>query len=191
MNGFDDLMITGNTNGTFGTVYCSDDYSSSCLIDEEQWKCDGGNGSICDTAYTMDTTLPIEGYKTASMVVDPFENTSFLIAVSVAMTLIVTLCFMRYLLNRKPKCTSKRTVTTNRKPTVEDTEEFSGVIVYRPDHSGSYPDHSSCHSGHTITDTPSGPVHYVYPPGSTSFQHVINDSDGTPPSTCTLQNDQN
>lgn len=89
---------------------------------------------------------------------------------------------MKYLMQRKVVVTTKR-ATTIQKPTFrEETQEstqFGAVIVYRHDPEGSpsspSPVHGAFYSGHTITATPSGYHHDLYP--SVAFHHVSHDSE--------------
>ena len=160
-------MFIGDPNDTFnishphGTLFCTDDYSSSCDIDGEEWQCD--ESSICDMDYIMET-MPTT---TSLHVQSKMYVGDRIYVVVIAATLIATVCYLKYLLQRKPKleltAVHTATIATSdyKKPTVEHLERYFGVIVHDPTPSNTY----SCGSDHTMTATPSEQyIDHHYPP---------------------------
>ena len=60
-NGFDDLNITGNSSYRYGTMFCTEDYSESCSINQgdnsEEWICDVNGTATCNTGI-ITTMVP-------------------------------------------------------------------------------------------------------------------------------------
>lgn len=154
---------------THGTMYCTDDYSSSCDIHEDDWKCDDYNEtSICDMdhAYIAGSNSihqlnEAEEYTMTSSKVAIWENTGFIIVLGIGLTLIMTICYMKYLMKRKPQSDSPqfKAVPTkrNRKQSEEpsDDSKFNGITLHQPEDSGSYNASQHDTDSGQITATPS------------------------------------
>jgi hypothetical protein len=170
VHGFEDLnvIIYGNdSNTTFdyqhGTMHCTDDYSSSCSIDTAIWECDGvgHSGFVCDIGDLIETHPPMTT-QNASPVTKPWESASFPIVMVIVIILMLTICFMKYLMNRKPYRPQKVQRASNVIRASNVTESLDtpqsvddrclGITLHGPRDSNSQHDFDvSC----TITATPS------------------------------------
>ena len=81
-NGFLDLNMTGsNSSYRYGTVYCTDDYTESCNINQaanawDAWSCDTNGASTCNTGIVTTTTPTFEPTLNPTLPVIEIETTS-------------------------------------------------------------------------------------------------------------------
>jgi len=212
MGNEDDYVSDSNDTAALhhGTMHCTDDYSSSCNIDPDalEWQCDpdtndntndhlncdsnrqGADQGEADTLSQSDDNHIRTGFTAISIGTD----SEFWIVMVIAVILMLTICYMKHLMNRKPPRVDTIKLNVNRKSSTtsntlrslpdhepseeEDSEQFSGMIIYEPEaeESLSVSDHLRLYSGHpghghNITATPS---HLG------DLYHVINDSDDNP-----------
>lgn len=103
-------------------MHCTDDYSSSCdiVVNGHEWGCDSSAHSVCDSVLVMREEVHVLDTDRSP------QDTSIrmIVAVAIAGAVVLTVFYMKCLLNRKPpqtqfnsvQCASPRSPTSQKSP---------------------------------------------------------------------------